>query len=113
MGSEVIIVPIMFGVLFGICYLFISSRHKERLALIDKGTDASIFYSNNRSSSPTWKVLILNLAMILIGIGVGIIVAGILHFTLNVKGDVAFPGSIFTFAGIGLFIGFKLTQKLD
>ena len=39
MGSEVIVIPIIFGVLFGIFYLFISSRHKERLALIEKGAD--------------------------------------------------------------------------
>ena len=43
MGSEVIIMPIMLAVLFGIVYLYYSTRHKERLALIDKGVDATIF----------------------------------------------------------------------
>ncbi len=58
MGSEVIILPIMFGVTFGVIYLFITSRHKERLALIEKGADASIFYANKKTTSPIWKVLI-------------------------------------------------------
>ena len=43
MGSEVIILPIIFGVIFAIAYLFFSTRNKERLALIEKGADASIF----------------------------------------------------------------------
>ncbi|MFT7499315.1 MAG: hypothetical protein ACI8QP_001918, partial [Porticoccaceae bacterium] len=32
MGSEVIIVPIIFGILFGIVYLFFTTRNKERMA---------------------------------------------------------------------------------
>lgn len=43
MGSEVIILPIIFGVIFGIYYLYISARNRERLALIEKGAEASIF----------------------------------------------------------------------
>lgn len=113
MGSEVIILPIIFGVIFGIFYLFISSRHKERLALIDKGADASIFYSNKKMTSPVWKVLIVNLSMILVGIGVGVFIAGILHYNLGVDEEIAFPGTIFTLAGLGLFTGFKFSQKLD
>lgn len=113
MGSEVIILPIIFGVIFGVFYLFISSRHKERLALIEKGADASIFYSNKKTTSPVWKVLLVNLAMILVGIGVGIFVAGLLHYTLGVEEEIAFPGTIFTLAGAGLYTGFKLSQKLD
>ena len=31
----------LFIVIFGICYLFFSTRNKERLALIEKGADAS------------------------------------------------------------------------
>ena len=48
MGSEVIILPLIFGVIFGIFYLYISARNKERLALIDKGAHASIFYGKDR-----------------------------------------------------------------
>ena len=43
MGSELIIIPIIFGAIFGVFYLYFSTRNKERLALIEKGADASIF----------------------------------------------------------------------
>ena len=113
MGSEVIIMPIIFGVIFGVFYLFISARNKERLALIEKGADASIFYSNNKRITPVWRILILNLSLLLIAIGVGIFIASILHYNLGMDEDVAFPGTIFLMAGIGLFVGFTMTKKLD
>jgi hypothetical protein len=47
------------------------------------------------------------------GIGIGIFLANILTYNLNVDEDVAFPGTIFLMAGLGLFVGFFLTKKLN
>lgn len=113
MGSEIVIVPIMFGVLFGIFYLYLSTRNKERLALIEKGADASIFMRGKGHTSPIWKVLILNLALLLMGIGLGVFIASILQYNLGVDEDVAIPGTIFLMAGVGLFVGFNMTKNLD
>lgn len=113
MGSEVIIMPIIFGVIFGMFYLYISARNRERLALIDKGADATIFYSQRRSVTPVWKVIVINLALLLVGIGLGIFIANILNVNMGVERDVAFPGTIFLMAGIGLFTGYYLTKKLN
>lgn len=110
---EVLIVGIIFGTIFGIIYLFVSARNKERMALIEKGADASIFYSKDKKITPVWKVFILNLALLLTGIGVGIFIAAILVYNFNVEEEVAFPGTIFLMAGVGLFTGFQLTKKLD
>jgi hypothetical protein len=104
----------LFIVIFGIVYLYFSTRNKERLALIEKGADASIFVrGKTQKTAPVWKILILNLALLLMGIGSGIIVAGILSEVLYVKNEIAFPGCIFLLAGAALFIGFKLTKNLD
>jgi len=113
MGSEIVIIPIIFGVIFGIFYLFISARNKERLALIEKGAEASIFYNKTKSATPMWKVLVVNFALLLMGIGLGIFIAGILSQVLGVDEDIAYPGTIFLMAGIGLFTGFYLTKKLN
>lgn len=113
MSPGEVIVPItMFGVIFGIFYLFISARNKERLALIEKGADASIFYNKDRRVTPAWKVVLLNLALLLMGIGAGVFIAGILE-SMGVDEEVAYPGTIFFMAGLGLFIGFYLTKKLS
>ena len=39
MGAEVIVFITLFSVVFGIAYLYYSTRNKERLALIEKGAD--------------------------------------------------------------------------
>ncbi|MFT4848756.1 MAG: hypothetical protein ACI83B_001291 [Sediminicola sp.] len=113
MQSELIIIPIFFGVIFGIYYLFITARNKERLALIDKGADATIFYGKNRRVTPMWKVIVINLALLMMGIGMGIFIAALLSQALNLDEDVAYPGTIFLMAGIGLFSGFYFTKKLN
>ncbi|MAU16883.1 MAG: hypothetical protein CMH46_15245 [Muricauda sp.] len=114
MGSEVIILPIIFGVIFAIAYLYFSTRNKERLALIEKGADASIFVKGKRDgAAPFWKIIILNLSLLLIGIGAAIFVASLLVYGLGVDEDVAYPGTIFLLAGVGLLVGFNMTRKLE
>ena len=113
MGSELIIVPIMFAAVFGIFYLYLSTRNKERLALIEKGADASIFMKGKGHTAPIWKVLILNLALLLMGIGIGTFIASILDTYSNLDSDSVYPATIFLMAGVGLFIGFNMTKNLD
>lgn len=108
---EIIVIPVMFGVIFGIFYLFISARNKERLALIEKGAEASIFYGKKGRVTPIWKVIVINLATLLMGIGLGIFTAGI--FTaLGMEENIAEPGAGFFMAGAGLLTGFFITKKM-
>ena len=113
MGSEVIIVPIVFGILFGIVYLYFTTRNKERMALIEKGIGAEIFSKGKRQTAPIWKVLILNLALLLMGIGLGILLASIIDSLTTLDSEAITPGIIFLTAGAGLFAGFKMTNNLD
>ena len=111
MGGEIIFAAIFFGTIFGVFYLYYSTRNKERLALIEKGADASIFYQGRRSGVPMWKILVLNIALLLVGIGLAVFIAAFLN-ELGLDEDVAYPGTIFLMAGLGLFAGFSLTKKL-
>jgi len=103
-----------FVVIFGITYLFFSTRNKERLALIEKGADANIFVKQKRSNPPPiWKIIILNIALLLMGIGLAIFIASLMVHNLGMDEEVAYPGTIFLMAGVGLFVGFTMTKKLD
>ncbi len=109
-----ILIPIsLFFAIFGIVYLHLSTRNKERLALIEKGADASIFMKGRTNNSPIWKILLLNLALLLMAIGIGVFIASILYYNMSIEEDVAYPGTIFLMAGIGLFVGFNMTKNLD
>jgi hypothetical protein len=113
MGAEFIVMPLLIAAFFGIFYLHYSTRNKERMALIEKGADASIFVKGKMRAAPIWKILVLNLALLLMGVGVGIFIASLLDYSLGVEEEVAYPGTIFLMAGIALFVGFNMTKNLD
>ncbi|MBJ7879420.1 DUF6249 domain-containing protein [Gelidibacter salicanalis] len=110
--EPVIIMTLITAAIFGIFYLFFSTRNKERLALIEKGADASIFMRGKQATAPIWKVLILNLALLLMGIGLGIFIALILENYTTLNGAI-YPATIFLMAGLGLLIGFNMTKNLE
>ncbi len=114
MGGEVLVFIVIFLVIFGIAYLYFSTRNKERLALIEKGAEASIFVKGKREgAAPFWKILILNFALLLMGIGLAIFIASLMVNIMAVDEEVAYPGTIFLMAGLGLYLGFTLTKKLE
>jgi hypothetical protein len=112
MGSEVIILPIIFGTIITLCYFYFSSRNKERMALIDKGAEASIFFSSKpKTITPLWKVVIINLATLAMGIGIGIVIGGVLDYSYGIAEEIAYPSAIFILGGLGLLGGFMVTKK--
>jgi uncharacterized protein DUF6249 len=113
MEPGAVIIPIaFFGVIFGIFYLYLSTRNKERLALIEKGADATIFGKGKQHAAPIWKVLVLNLAFLFMGIGLGVFLANLLDTYSNLDSDAVYPAVIFFMAGVGLYVGFTQTKKL-
>ncbi|TMM29405.1 hypothetical protein FDT66_09780 [Polaribacter aestuariivivens] len=117
----------LFAVVFGIFYLYFSTRNKERLALIEKGADASIFMKGeqNRKAAPFWKVLILNLGLLAMGVGVGVLLGALLSYNFGYNGgyqnrpsnyiqtETFYLASVFLCAGASLLIGFNITKNLD
>ncbi|MDY2587250.1 DUF6249 domain-containing protein [Winogradskyella aquimaris] len=110
MDAEILIPISFFAAIFGMVYLYFSTRNKERLALIEKGADASIFNLGKRSGS-SWKVIVINLAFLLMGIGLGLFIANLLETTTNLDEDVIYPAMTFLMAGVGLYVGFTQTKK--
>lgn len=110
--GSVLNVLIVFGTFFGIIYLAIAARTRVRLALIEKGADASIFVSNHSmKQSSIFPLILVNLALLLVFSGIGIFTGALLRTLLGVQETVAYLGSILTLAGLGLFIGYKISSK--
>ncbi|PKB16914.1 DUF6249 domain-containing protein [Flavobacterium sp. 5] len=113
MGPELLIPISLFLMIFGIVYLIFSTRNRERLALIEKGADASIFAQGRQSGVAMWKIFILNTAFLLIGIGIGLFIALILTTYTALKSDVVYPATIIIMSGVGLLVGFNKAKDLD
>ncbi len=95
----------VFGSISFIVYLYYSTRHRERMALIERGVDASIFAGEQRGISIT-----LRLSLLAMGVGCGILLAELL-FSAGLREDVAFPAMIFLFGGLGLLIAYWLDDR--
>jgi hypothetical protein len=107
--EDVLIPLIIFSCIFGIAYVFLTTRNKERLALIESGADAKLFNSGKKFS---FGEFILNLSLLAIGVGTGVLV-GALFVHVGMEKSVAFTSSIFIFGGIGLGVSFFLNRKLE
>lgn len=113
--AEALLIPISFFlVIFAITYLYFSTRNKERLALIEKGVDAGIFFKGKgQYDIATWKIILINFAVLLMSVGTAIFLASILVNAFNIDEEVAYPGTIFLMAGAGLLVGFNMTKRLE
>ena len=103
-----ILVPIGFFVmLFGVLYVYFTTRNRERLAMIDKGADASLFQNPDRVSN------IFKWGMFMVGIAVGIIFASILASADVLAEEVSYPAMIFLFGGLSLILVHLIELKRE
>ncbi|GAB4238070.1 MAG: hypothetical protein Tsb0034_13460 [Ekhidna sp.] len=110
--EEFISMLVFFGTIFGIAYVFLTTRNRERLALIEKGVDASLF-ATPRGSRFSIAKFVLNVALLFIGIGIGIFLGNYLSTSMAMKEEVAIPSMLFIFGGLGLVAGFFVTRKIE
>ena len=103
---DIFIVLIIFSSFFGIFYVWVSTRNKERMALIEKGADASLFASKKKS----FTNITLKIGMLAVGIGTGILVGSLLSNYTSLDKEVAFPSMIFLFGGLFL-VGNAFIEK--
>ena len=102
-----------FATVFGIMYVFYTTRNKERLALIEKGADASLFAAaKNDGRAFSWGKVTLKTGMLFMGIAVGIIVAAVLSNAGVLEEGANYPSMIFFFGGLSLVLFYVIDRKV-
>ena len=102
--QDFLIVFVIFATLFGITYLFFTTRHRERIALIDKmekGADASIFKTGTKLR---WSLFALFFGMLSVAVSLGVITGAWLNTSVGIAEEIAFPSMIFLFGGACLIL---------
>ncbi len=102
-----------FAMVFGIVYLFFTTRNKERMALIDKGADASLF-NTGKTHVPwfNWGKFALKTGMLLIGVGLGIIAGALLEMAeVFPDSESGYFSMIFIFGGLALVIFYLIDRR--
>lgn len=115
-----------FVTLFGIVYYFFTTRHKERMALLETGADPNLF----KHSSKNYQFL-LTLGIVSVGLSLGIAVGYILEEGMIARQaqeiaairlsrphyipsyPAAYLISVFFFVGISLILAYLISQRLN
>jgi L-cystine uptake protein TcyP (sodium:dicarboxylate symporter family) len=105
--QEVIITIVIFGALFGIVYVFLVTRHRERMTMLERGLDASVFAPPKQSFSLTLKF-----GMLFVGIALGILAGYGLHQHYGMTEEWAFLSMMFLLGGLALIANFLVERKL-
>jgi hypothetical protein len=81
MNEDTLIAITMFAAIFGVVYVIVTSRHRQRMALIEKGMTPADFVT----ARPTSRGLTLKFGMLMVGLGVGILSGYILNLAMPAK----------------------------
>jgi len=104
-----ILVPLgFFAMIFGIVYLGVTSRNRERMALIERGADPTLFESKKKASTGG----VMKVGLFLFGIGIGVIVAYFLA-SGGMDEGAAYPSMIFVFGGLALIVSYLWQRKRE
>jgi hypothetical protein len=105
MEAEFLVPMSMFAMIYGIVYIVV--RKKERLALIEKGIDASIFKVKRRVSAD------LKWGMLFVGIGLGILLGKILAAYSVLGEEASMFSMICLLGGFSLMIYHFVERNLE
>ena len=105
---EAIVLLIVFGTTAFIAYLFLSARHKERMAIIENDKDISIL----RPAPKTHASWALKIGLLLFFAGAGIILGYFFSYIFKIPEDVTIPSFLFMFAGGGLLTYYGIAKRL-
>ena len=99
-------------------YYYMNTRHKERMALIDSGADASLFYSSKKKPQGGMISFFLGLGIVSVSLSMGILLALFLERLLRAidgySGDYeeVYVIMVFLSIGTGLIISYFVIKKL-
>jgi hypothetical protein len=102
-----------FATVFGVYYVSVTTRNKERMALIDKGADASLFNTGKEGQQSlfNWNKMTLKLGMLFMGVGFGIIAGAILESMEVMPHGPDYVSMIFLFGGLSLVLFYLIDRK--
>ena len=96
-----------FATIFGIIYILVITRYRERMSMLEKGVDPSTFASKDRFASNTLKF-----GMLSVGISLGILMANMLYKNTAIEKAPAYFAMTFLFGGLSLILNFIIDRNL-
>ena len=103
------LVPIAFFlVVFGIVYVIVAARNRERMSMIEKGADPRDLISEKPN-----KYSVLKWSLLLLGVGLGLFIGSLLESYTTLPDEAGYFASALFFGGLGLFAAFLIASKAE
>ena len=96
-----------FATIFGIIYIIVITRYRERMTMLEKGITPSTFDPKVSFASNTLKF-----GMLSVGIALGILAGNMLYKSEIIERAPAFFSMIFLFGGLSLILNFVVDRKV-
>jgi hypothetical protein len=94
-----------FGGIFGIAYVYMMTRYRERMSMLEKGVTPATFTAR-RTGSQTLKF-----GMLCVGIALGVLAGNVCYKNEWLDKPVAYLSMTFLLGGVSLIINHYLEQK--
>ncbi len=103
--EDILISLAAFASIFGIVYVVITARNRERLSMLEKGFNPLEFKPKSNNSG------LLKWALLIVGLGLGFFVGSVIENYTTIKEEPAYFGSVLFFGGLGLLIAYLMSKK--
>jgi len=107
MIDEILIVLIIFAAIFGVVFVLVTARNRERMSMIEKGISPKDFMKPNKPN----VYGILKWALLLVGVGLGLFIGSLLETYTGIPEEPAYFAAALFFGGLGLAAAFLIAKK--
>lgn len=95
-----------FAAIFGIAYVFLMTRHRERMTMLDRNI------LNNPFRRPQqYGLITLKYGMLLVGIGVGFIMGSVLYDYCGLDQTISIISMVCLFGGLSLIFNYLIVRN--
>ena len=94
---------VLFAAVFGMVYVYIMTRHRERMTILEKNITVSPFKAPGNTA-------LLKYGIICLGVSAGI-TAGYTLYYLGFDESFSYASMVFMFSGISMIIAYFVSQK--
>jgi len=110
---EGIVIPVSFFLMaFAIVYISLTTRNRERMAMIEKGVDPKIFTPEPRNLKVSQYVT-FKWGLFLVGLAVGLFVGMLLEEYAGLPDGPTIISMILMFGGLALILSYLLRERLE